>query len=156
MNINSNESIPFEKDNNTLENMTGIAFGITLMPMKEVYQTMYGDFAITHIRLANATSAKEIRNILQKIYEYPVDSRTSEQIRNIFEDIKGNVRSMHMNDYTRSEMCADLSILLSVLLEAISEEERQEKIEEARRFFLFMADHAEDFVEWVDRIQKKQ
>lgn len=144
------------KDNNIHESIPGVPSDIVLMPMKEVYQTMYGDFAITHVRLANASSAKEIRNILQKIYEYSVDNRVSEQIGNMLKDIKGSVRSMYMNDYTRSEICSDLRDLLSSLLNAIAEEECNKDAEDARRFFQFMADHAEEFVDWISHMQKNQ
>ena len=145
------------KNNNIRhESIPSVPCGIALMPMKEVYQTMYGDVAIAQVRLANSASSKEIRNILQKIYEYPVDNRVFEQIRNMVKDIKGNVHSMHMYDYTRTEMCNDLSVLLTTLIHAIEEENRKQDVEEARRTFTFMADHAEEFVEWVNLMHQKQ
>lgn len=144
------------KNNKPHVSTPGIPCGIALIPMKEVYHMMYDDVVSAHVSLVNANSAKTIRRILQEIYQYPVDNRVSENIRKMIEDIKGNVRAMHMNDYTRSEMCQDIEVLLTALIQAIEEEDYNERVENARSTFLFMADNAKEFVKWVDQMAQKQ
>ena len=145
------------KNNNIAhESISGIRCGVTLMPLKEVYQKMYDDFTLAEHSLATANSSKTIRCILQEIYEYPVDNRISKQLRHLIADIKGSVRAMHTHDYTRSEMLGALSVLILDLQGAILQEERNEDAENAHRAFLFMAEHASEFVDWVSEMQKKQ
>ena len=145
-----------KNNNNARESIPCFTCGVALMPMKEVYQKMSEDFAEVENALANANSSKTIRHILQEIYEYPVDTRVSEQIRHMIADIKGCVRAMHTHDYTRLQMQSALSVLLIALQDAILQEERNEDIESVRRTLLFMADHAEEFVDWVEEMHKKQ
>ena len=133
-----------------------ISCGISLMPMREVYQQMYDDIATAHVALNTATSAKTIQHILNEIYIYPIDDRVSESIRSIFTNIAGNICIMLTNDYTRAQLSRDLVVLLNALLKAVSEEDHTEKVESARNFFLFMAKNAHDFVDWAEIIKQKQ
>lgn len=144
-----------KNNNNAHISIPGVECGIALMPMKEVYQMMSDDFVNAHNGLVTADSSKAIRHILQEIYEYRVDNRVPENIRHMVEDIKGNVRALHMNDYTRSAMCSDLETLVCALNDAIYEEEKEELVEEARNFFWFMSKHAEEFVDWVHEMKKQ-
>mgnify|MGYP003302666237 CR=1 FL=1 len=150
------ENIPGMKCNKVHESIPGVPCGIALMPMKEVYQQMQSDVTLAINALSTANNSRSIRNILQEIFVYQVDNRVSEHIQNRVAAIKRNVRAMHTNDYTRFDMCNNLSLLVSELQDAIEEEERNEAVEDVRCLFLLMADHAEEFVNWIEEMHKKQ
>lgn len=136
--------------------LMSIPCGITIMPMIDVYSNMYGDVFNAHNALAEARSSKEIRSILQKIYQYRIDVRVSDRIRHMVADIQGSVPAMHTNDFTRSEMCDLLVALLQALDDEIAEEKHQEKIDATRSFFMFLADNAEEFVDWVEQMRRQK
>jgi len=129
------------------ESIPSVPCGIALMPMKEVYEMMADNVSKAHNALITASSSKFIRQILQEIYEYQLDNRVSEDIRSMVENIKSNVRAMHLNDYTRSDMCKDLESLVITLYDAIEKEDRSQKAAELRNIFLYMADHAEEYID---------
>ena len=145
-----------KNNNNAHVNIPGITYGVALMPMKEVYEHMYDDVATALNALARAKSSKVIRNILQEIFQYPVDNRVSDKIQHMIHDIKDNVRAMHTNDYSRCSMCNDLEHLLIALNEAIEDEAFNEAVDEARHFFQFMVDHADKFVDWYKEMHMNQ
>ena len=125
------------------------------MSMLEVYQHMADDVAKAICTLRGATSSKEVRNILSQIYQYQVNPQVSESISHLIEDIKGRVHALHMNDYTRSRLCGDMEVLLDALHEAISAEEHKQDVADVYNVLQFMADHAEEFFEWLKLMQQK-
>lgn len=127
----------------------------TPKPLLEVYQDMANAVATAMFILINTTSSKEVRNILSKIYQYQVDNRVSSRIAGMIEDIKGSIHAMHMNDYTRSQLYEDMELLRGALCDEIEDENNHQKdIEDARTIFMFMADHAEEFVDWVEQMEQ--
>jgi len=125
-----------------------------LMPLKDVLQIMRDDAVTAHKALSTAGSSKTIRHILSEIYEYPVVERIPAHIQHIVADLKGNVRAMHMNDYSRSQMCDDLKKLVSALTAAIEEEEHKERVSSVRSIFLILADHADEITSWLEEIER--
>lgn len=124
--------------------------GLKLMPVKDILQIMQEDVVTAHQALSHAESAKTVRHILSEIYEYQVDDRIPAHIQHIVADLKGNVRAMHMNDYSRSQMCDDLAQLISALVNAIAEEEHKERVDSVRTIFLVIADHSEEVTRWLE------
>lgn len=143
MNPNNNSHIPHN------------GCGLMLMPMKEVFEHMHADVLNAQNALAFAESAKAIRHILSEIYQYQVDSRVPEHIKHMIQDIKGSVHGMHMHDFTREQMCNNLAELVTTLEYAIAQEEHAEYVKGVRRFFMIMADHAEEIVSWLEEYEKQ-
>ena len=134
--------------------------GVQLMPLKEVLNQMVGDVTDAWNALGNVESPRVLRNILREISNYYVDPRVPENIQHMILDIKGSVRSLRHGDYTRSQLQSDLIQLTNALTYAydveIQNEQRQENIENYRSFFLFMAEHSEAFVDWMNEILEKE
>lgn len=131
------------------------ACGVMLMPMKDVYEMMHEDAVNARDALAFADSTKAIRNILSAIYGYQIDNRVQDHIKHMVQDIKGSVHSMHMNDYTREQMCNDLAVLVTALEDAIAQEEHAECVKSIRNIFMVMADHAEEITSWLEEYEKQ-
>lgn len=141
--------------NNNNARTSQYACGVMLMPMKDVYEMMHEDAVNARNALAFADSAKSVRNVLSAIYGYHIDNRVSDHIKHMIQDIKGTVRSMHTHDYTREQMCNDLSVLVTALEDAIAQEEHNECVKSIRNIFLVMADHAEEITSWLEEYEKQ-
>ena len=130
--------------------------GLRMLTMKEVLQNILKDAHQAHNVLEHTNSHDDIRIVLDKIHGYQVDSRVSQNIKSIIADIRGSVHAMRLHDITRSQMCDMLHKLIAILEEAIAQEEHNEEVEAVRTSFLFMAEHAEEFVDWLNQMNEKQ
>ena len=133
---------------------------VQLMPLKEVISIMVEDVADAWNALGNVESPKVLRNILREISSYPVDSRIPENIQHMIQDIKGSAHAVRLGNLTRAQLRSDLIKLTNALNHAydveIRNEQRQESIENYRSFFYFMAEHSEEFVDWMNEVLEKE
>lgn len=91
--------------------------------LKDILQNIHDDALLDAFHLMDDSHAK----VMDHIYDYPVMDQFPEHIRNMLEDIKGNVHLMRKHDYTRDAMRSDLCKLATACAEAIKKEEHREK-----------------------------
>lgn len=116
------------------------------MPLKDVLFNILNDAIMAYFELINDYHAK----VMDRIYEYPVDSRVPEHIQNMIRKIKDNILLMRKHDYTRTEMRHALVDLADACSVAIRQEEHAEKVHSFKALFNGLADRAEEVVNWVE------